>query len=130
MPWGKQEGAREHAGMCSRSPGSKLGKGCQLGFSGLELLLGLLAGFFVHKILYLGNSNVSQHIIPCAIHLRRCEWVDGSSWVWMSFPFEVHQCYLILDNNCFFFLNTYLCTFSEAHTYVMSNNIIKFQQGG
>ena len=27
----------------------------------------------------------------------RWEWVDGDGWVWMSFPFREHLCYLILN---------------------------------
>jgi hypothetical protein len=47
-PEGEQEGAGKRLKTCSRSPGSKLGKRCQLGL-GSELLLGSLGSVFHRK---------------------------------------------------------------------------------
>jgi hypothetical protein len=48
-PEGEQEGAKKCLRMCSRSLGSQLGKWCQLGCSGLDLLLGSLGLDFHRK---------------------------------------------------------------------------------
>jgi hypothetical protein len=46
---GEQEGAKKRSRTCSRSPGSKLGKRCQLGCSDLDLLLGSSCSVFHRK---------------------------------------------------------------------------------
>jgi hypothetical protein len=46
---GEQEGAKKRSRTCSRRPGSQLGKRCQWGCSGSDLLLGSLGSVF-HRL--------------------------------------------------------------------------------
>ena len=47
--------------------------------------------------MYYGIYNTYACILPFFVAQGRWEWVDGDGWVWMSFPFREHPCYLILN---------------------------------
>jgi hypothetical protein len=55
----------------SISPGFPIRQAVPLGLARARFCC--WAGFFVPKILYFGSSSVSNHIIPCSMHLRRRE---------------------------------------------------------
>jgi hypothetical protein len=70
-------------------------------------LLGPLGAIFWLAKMHVGRYNIFTRIPPLSARRGRREWMDGTRWIWMMFPFWVIFYYLISDNSsCLLSLRT------------------------